>query len=390
LTFLRDFSPAGTKRKLSLLPRAPSSTRSLSLRSLGMEERERVDSFLRRRRVCFSRSLALSLLTRILTKFQQEYIPKYTWKGLVRPMWGLIRYFTRAADLTLVPSATMRETLAAEGCGHGPIHVWRQAVDTEFFNPRFRTREGRKLVGATSDDDVVLTYVGRLGAEKNLGVLRDLLASFEDEKVKISFVGDGPARADLEQAFASDPRISPSRVTFTGMLRGEQLASAYASADVFVMPSETETLGFVALEAMASGIPAVCVAAGGLRDIVTKPGDIGFLYPSNDYEEMRRIVSELVASKEERGRVGQSARAHVEKMGWLPSVRSVRDGPYSRAIVRFGKRVLERKAWWKAVFVRLAVVAVAVVVASYFALALGVVEGPVGGAAARVRGALPF
>ena len=254
---------------------------------------------------------------------------------------------------------------------------------------RFRSAEGRKLVGATSDDDVVLTYVGRLGAEKNLGVLRELLASLP-EKARIYFVGDGPARAELEAQFAADPRVA-SRVRFTGMLLGEELASAYSSTDIFVMPSETETLGFVALEAMASKLPAVCVAAGGLVDIVTRDGEIGFLYPPNDYEALRKIVARLVESNEERERVGSSARRHVESMGWLPSVRSVREGPYSRAILNFGKRVLERRLWWKVVFSRLAVLSAFAVLSCFLALAVGgrpaevVAEG-----LRRVKGALPF
>lgn len=234
---------------------------------------------------------------------------------------------------------------------------------------RFRSAKGRKLVGATSDDDVVLTYVGRLGAEKNLGVLRELLASLP-ENARISFVGDGPARAELEAQFAADPRVS-SRVRFTGMLRGEELASAYSSADIFVMPSETETLGFVALEAMASKLPAVCVAAGGLRDIVTLDGEIGFLYPPNDYDALRKIVAKLVESKAERERVGANARRHVESMGWLPSVRSVREGPYSRAIVRFGKRVLERKLWWKVVMSRVAALVAFTALSCFLALVVG-------------------
>lgn len=68
------------------------------------------------------------------------------------------------------------------------------------------------------------------------------------------------------------------------MLKGERLSQAYASGDVFVMPSETETLGFVVLEAMASGVPVVAVAAGGLTDIITEPGKTGLLYKSGDYE----------------------------------------------------------------------------------------------------------
>ena len=266
-----------------------------------------------------------------------------------------------------------------------------QALRRPFPLPisRFRSAEGRKLIGATSDDDVVLTYVGRIGAEKNLGVLRELLASLP-AKARISFVGDGPARAELEREFSLDPRVS-SRFHFTGMLRGEELASAYSSADVFVMPSETETLGFVALEAMASKLPAVCVAAGGLRDIVTRDGDIGFLYPANDYETLQKIVSKLVESKEERDRVGANARRHVESMGWLPSVRSVREGPYSRAIVRFGKRVLERKLWWKVVLSRAAFAVVLTALACFVALVVGGRPAEVAAEGLRrAKGVLPF
>ena len=254
---------------------------------------------------------------------------------------------------------------------------------------RFRSAEGRKLVGATSDDDVVLTYVGRLGAEKNLGVLRELLASLPPN-ARISFVGDGPARADLERDFAADPRVS-GRFHFTGMLRGEELASAYASADVFVMPSETETLGFVALEAMASRLPAVCVAAGGLCDIVVRDGEIGFLYPPEDYEALRKIVAKLVESKEERERVGANARRHVEALGWLPSVRSIREGPYSRAILRFGKRVLERRLWWRVVLSRVAAAACLAALACFVALAVGGRPAEVAAEGLRrAKGVLPF
>lgn len=262
-------------------------------------------------------------------------------------MWSLIRFFTRAADLTLVPSPTMKRVLAANGTDEGGIDVWRQAVDTEFFHPRFRCAEMRERISdgltKTDPDAVILTYVGRLGAEKNLAVLKDLLAALP-ASVCLSLVGDGPAREELEAHFAG------TRTHFTGMLKGDDLAAAYASADIFVMPSETETLGFVALEAMASGLPVVAVAAGGLVDIVSRPGDIGFLYPSDDYAALEAAARALVDSPAERARVAASARAHVETLGWLPAVRSVRDGQYSRAIRVFGVKRAAKLARWKAAF----------------------------------------
>jgi sulfoquinovosyltransferase len=289
---------------------------------------------------------SVSSFSRHLAPLAQTPLPPLsTPPGFVRPMWSLIRFFTRAADLTLVPSPTMKRVLAANGTDEAGIDVWRQAVDTEFFHPRFRSEEVRARIseGLTASDPgaVVLTYVGRLGAEKNLHVLKDLLAALPPS-VCLSLVGDGPAREELEAHFAG------TRTHFTGMIKGDDLAAAYASADIFVMPSETETLGFVALEAMASGLPVVAVAAGGLVDIVTRPGDIGFLYPAGDYKALEDSTRALVKAPAERARVAGLARAHVETLGWLPAVRSVRDGQYSRAIRVFGLKRAAKLVRWKA------------------------------------------
>ena len=109
-------------------------------------------------------------------------------------------------------------------------------------------------------EDPVMIYVGRLGNEKNLKFLKGILG--RSPNLRLAFVGDGPAREELHSYF------SGTKTTFVGMLHGDDLSAAYASADVFVMPSETETLGFVVMEAMASQVPVVAVRAGGIPDII--------------------------------------------------------------------------------------------------------------------------
>lgn len=122
----------------------------------------------------------------------------------------------------------------------------------------------RDRLTAGHPEDPVMVYVGRLGSEKNLTFLKGVLKRLPN--LRLAFVGDGPSREELEQFFAG------TRTTFVGMLHGEELSAAYASADVFVMPSETETLGFVVMEAMASQVPVVAVRAGGIPDIIDKNG----------------------------------------------------------------------------------------------------------------------
>jgi sulfoquinovosyltransferase len=111
-------------------------------------------------------------------------------------------------------------------------------------------------------------------------------------------------RADLEEMFEG------MNVTFTGMLQGEELSQAYASGDIFITPSESETLGFVVLEAMASGVPVVAARAGGIPDIVNQDGETGFLYTPGDLDDCLRKITALLDSSDLRQKIGAAGIAN--------------------------------------------------------------------------------
>jgi glycosyltransferase involved in cell wall biosynthesis len=121
------------------------------------------------------------------------------------------------------------------------------------------------------------------------------------------FVGDGPERGFLE-------REAPGAL-FEGFITGEDLARAYASSDIFFFPSDTETFGNVTLEAMASGLPAVCADATGSRSLVVE-GETGLLIPVDDEEGLYRAVRQLVLDDALRARMGQAARARSLTFSW--------------------------------------------------------------------------
>eukprot|EP00891_Asterochloris_glomerata_P003976 jgi/Astpho2/3976/e_gw1.00063.105.1_t len=257
------------------------------------------------------------------------YIPKYTWRGLVRPMWWIIRFCTWISDVTLVTSAVMKRELAANKCTEERIQVWQRGVDTSVFHPKFRSADSMRARMTDGHPEApLLVHVGRLGAEKNLKAIRDIMDRLPPD-TRLAFVGDGPSRTELEEFYADMPQVK-----FMGLLRGEDLSAAYASGDVFMMPSESETLGFVALEAMASGLPVVAVAAGGLTDILTNPGVTGFLYPPGDYSRAAQITGDLLAQPALRAAVGTAARADVENWGWTAATQKLRAQQYQHAIQR--------------------------------------------------------
>ncbi|KAI4356007.1 hypothetical protein L6164_000061 [Bauhinia variegata] len=255
------------------------------------------------------------------------YIPRYTFSWLVKPMWWIIKFLHTAADLTLVPSAAIGRDLQAEKVtAANKIRLWNKGVDSDSFHPRFRSHEMRMRLSNGEPEKPLIVHVGRLGVEKSLDFLKSLMDRLPE--ARIAFIGDGPYREELEKMFEGLPAV------FTGMLGGEELSQAYASGDVFVMPSESETLGLVVLEAMSSGIPVVGARAGGIPDIIPPEvdGKIGYLYTPGDIEDCLSKLKPLLDNKELRETMGKAAREEMEKYSWRAATRIIRNEQYNAAI----------------------------------------------------------
>jgi glycosyltransferase involved in cell wall biosynthesis len=260
-----------------------------------------------------------------------EYARRYGYPELEAPARRLLRAAHALAELNLVPSRSTRDDLVAHG--FRITGLWRGGVDPEHFHPRKRSLAMRERLAGGRFDRPLLLYVGRLAAEKNLASLAPVLAELPG--VQLAFVGDGPERARLERAYQGLP------VKFVGFLSGEELAAAYASGDVFVMPSTTETLGFVALEAMASGLPVVAADAGGVRDLV-RHEETGFLYDPAESKGALEPIRRLLGSRTLAGSFARSGRAEAERCSWRGETRAL-VASYEFAIQRAERRSLRVK-----------------------------------------------
>lgn len=255
------------------------------------------------------------------------YIPRYTSSWLVKPMWLVIKFLHRAADLTLVPSAAIAKDLEQYKVAESnTIRLWNKGVDSDSFHPKFKSHEMRIRLSNGEPDRPLIVHVGRIGVEKNLDFLKSVMEKIP--QARIAFVGDGPYREDLEKLFEGMPAV------FTGMLQGEELSQSYASGDIFLMPSESETLGQVVLEAMSSGLPVVAARAGGVPDIIPpeQEGKTGFLFTPGDLDDCLKKLVPLLDDKELREKIGQAAREEMEKYDWRAATRVIRNQQYNAAI----------------------------------------------------------
>ncbi|XP_074571046.1 sulfoquinovosyl transferase SQD2-like isoform X3 [Curcuma longa] len=256
-----------------------------------------------------------------------KYIPRYTWGWFVEPMWMVIRFLHRAADLTLVPSAAIsKDLIAANATEAHKIRLWNKGIDSKSFHPRYRSQEMRARLSNGEPEKPLLIHVGRIGKEKNLDFLKRVMDRLSG--VRIAIIGDGPYRSELEEMFAGVPAV------FTGMLQGEELSQAYASGDVFVMPSESETLGQVVLEAMSSGTPVVAARAGGIPDIIPEEheGKTSFLFSPGDVDDCLSKVQRLLSCDELRETMATAAREEMQKHDWGAATRVIRNENYNAAI----------------------------------------------------------
>ena len=227
--------------------------------------------------------------------------------GAIEPGVNLLtRQVLGRANCALAPSRSAQGRLRDMGV-KAPVQLWRRGVDSERFHPRHADAAMRRRLAAADPQDLQLLYVGRLSLEKGLGSLRAVLQALP--QAQLALVGDGPARRALEAQFAGLP------VRFTGVLRGQELAQAYASADVFVFPSLAESFGLVVLEAMASGLPPVAARSGGVPELL-REGRNGYSFAPGDEAGLLHGLRRLAADAEHRRALGRQARADAEARDW--------------------------------------------------------------------------
>ena len=241
-----------------------------------------------------------------------KYLEHYGLGMLEGLMWELIKAVHNQARLNLVTSTAMQEELSEHGVER--TRVWQRGVDTELFRPELARREMRDRLSKGHPDAPILLYIGRLSAEKEVDRIKPVLQAIPN--ARLALVGDGPHREELEKHFAD------THTHFVGYLAGEELASAYASADAFIFPSRTETLGLVLLEAMAAGCPVVAANSGGIPDIVTN-GENGFLFDPKDDQGAIAAAQRLFDRGAERELMRRNARMEAEKWGWNAATRQL-------------------------------------------------------------------
>ena len=231
------------------------------------------------------------------------YARHYGLPWLARPAWRYLALLHNRCVCTYAPSGPVAEECRLHGLQR--VSVLPRGVDVTAFSPRFRSDVVRRGWGALPDQ-VVFLYAGRLAPEKNLLRLAELTRALPDSRLVV--VGDGPYRATLARQLGG-------AVCFTGYLHGEELAAAYASADVFAFPSLTETFGLVALEAMASGLPVLAMRAGGVPDSVAD-GQTGILCDPAIPSAWVRSARLLAESSELRRAMGEGGRAAAQARTW--------------------------------------------------------------------------
>ncbi|HYN76794.1 MAG TPA: glycosyltransferase family 1 protein [Lamprocystis sp. (in: g-proteobacteria)] len=252
-----------------------------------------------------ARDTSIPTVTGFHTQFQQ-YSGHYGLGLLGEPIARSLRRFHNRSDATLAPTAELRDRLTAQGFTN--VQVFGRGVDTELFSPARRRADLRAHWGCNPNDPALL-HVGRLAAEKNIGLVLDAFAGVREvlPNVRCVLVGDGPALSRLRRTYQG--------FHFTGAKVGTELAEHYASADLFVFPSLTETFGNVVPEAMASGLTVVAFDDAAAHSYI-RSGHNGIVIAPGDNAAFIAATVAAAQDRDRLGRYGAAARATAETLGW--------------------------------------------------------------------------
>ncbi|MBL8447907.1 MAG: glycosyltransferase family 1 protein [Zoogloeaceae bacterium] len=255
--------------------------------------------------VSAARKLRLPVTSDFHTQFD-HYSGHYGMGWLRQPVAAYLRRFHNRTARTFVPTRALAATLTEQG--YERVGVISRGVDTELFHPQRRSNALRAGWGIAYDGLAVIC-VGRVAAEKNLPLTLAAFARIRQARpdARLIIVGDGPLREALAQRH-------PDHI-FAGLRVGEDLATHYASADLFLFPSVTETFGNVTLEAMASGVPLVAFDYAAARELFT-PEIGGLAVPFGNEAAFVDAAQALACDEPRRRRLGTGGRQRVESHSW--------------------------------------------------------------------------
>ena len=253
-----------------------------------------------------ARQLDLPLIASAHTDYDQ-YAARYGVPWALRAGWHYLRWFYGQAHRVLCPSRIYEQAVQRHGVTH--TGLWSRGVDPAVFSGSWRSHAYRAAFGLEADD-LLVTYIGRIAREKNLGLLLEAWETLAPHRGagQLVLVGRGPLEDEIRR------REIPG-VHVTGLLQGPALSAAYASADIFTFPSTTETFGNSLLEAMGSGLPSLVAAAGGVLEFAEHGGNAWLVEPESTpaiVAGLRRLLTDAAL----RRHLGAGALATARARDW--------------------------------------------------------------------------
>lgn len=223
--------------------------------------------------------------------------------------WRFMIWFYDQADTVYVPSSHYKNQLVRKGIASSKMKMFPHGTDIESFNPNKRSATAFSTYGLHQEKKVI--YVGRVAKEKDLDILPEVwrLVQIEIPSAVLVIVGDGPYMNELKL------QMKNYHVIFTGFMKGEALYQAFASSDVFVFPSTTDTFGNVVIESLASGCPAIVSNIGGPKDIV-RHGVTGYVTEGKNPNSIANALIEILTNDEKRKNMSAAARSYAETQSW--------------------------------------------------------------------------
>lgn len=253
----------------------------------------------------YARSRGVPVIATFHTHFV-SYLPYYGFRPLDRIGWRILRWFHGRCAATFAPTTSIIDELNRHGIPN--VKLWSRGVDACRFSPVWRDPALRAELGASDETPLVL-LVSRLVKEKDLAdlVAMDRVLRQRGRRYRLALVGDGPLRSSLERDLP--------HAHFAGHQCGPQLSRWYASADIFVFPSTTETFANVVQEAMSSGLPAVVVDRGGPQAVI-EPGRSGLVARAHDPVDLADKVERLLVDADLRAAMSAAARGRAQERSW--------------------------------------------------------------------------